>query len=269
MEDLIILGAGGTSREIADAVADVNRVTAVWNLVGFLDDDVTKHSRLIAGLPVLGSIDSAKMHAGRFIIGVARAGDPWQRRRIFERLDLPRERLATIIHPTASLSSTASVGAGTAILQNAVVTTDAVIGDHVLIHYGCIVAHDAVVDDYVTMAPGSLIAGSVRLRSGVYLGAGSRVINDATVGEAALVGSVRLLSAMWRPEAQWWGILRESCLGRGHRDLRCGRMRHLRARGTEWEWRISRILGGRRQTTAGVQARSCNMRLQGRRPWVR
>lgn len=269
MEDLIILGAGGTSREIADAVADVNRVTAVWNLVGFLDDDVTKHSRLIAGLPVLGSINSAKMHAGRFIIGVARAGDPWQRRRIFERLDLPRERLATIIHPTASLSSTASVGAGTAILQNAVVTTDAVIGDHVLIHYGCIVAHDAVVDDYVTMAPGSLIAGSVRLRSGVYLGAGSRVINDATVGEAALVGRYGCYPRCGGRKHSGGEVLRKSCLGRGHRDLRCGRMRHLRARGTEWEWRISRILGGRRQTTAGVQARSCNMRLQGRRPWVR
>jgi len=38
------------------------------------------------------------------------------------------------------------------------------------------------------MAPGSLIAGSVKLCAGVYLGAGSQVINDVTVGEAALVG---------------------------------------------------------------------------------
>src|SRR6516164_9374450 len=182
MKDLVILGAGGMSREIADAVADINRVERQWNLLGFLDVDPAKHGKIVAGLPVLGPIDCARQHAAHYIVGVARVGDPWRRRRIVERLALPRERFATIIHPSAT------IGVGTAILQNAVVTTDVVIGDHVLIHYNATISHDAVIEDFVTMAPGSLIAGSVRLCAGVYLGAGSQVINDVTVNEAAVVG---------------------------------------------------------------------------------
>jgi sugar O-acyltransferase (sialic acid O-acetyltransferase NeuD family) len=188
VEDLIILGAGGMSREIADAVADINHVERRWNLLGFLDDNAAKHGEIVGGLPVLGPIDFARQHAARYIVGVARVGDPWRRRRIVERLALPRERFATIIHPSATISRSATIGVGTAILQNTVVTTDVVIGDHVLIHYNATISHDAVIEDFVTMAPGSLIAGSVRLCAGVYLGAGSQVINDVTVNEAAVVG---------------------------------------------------------------------------------
>jgi sugar O-acyltransferase (sialic acid O-acetyltransferase NeuD family) len=188
MEDLVILGAGGMSREIADAVADINRVEHRWNLLGFLDDDPAKHGRIVGGLPVLGPIDCVRQHAGRYIIGMARAGNPWLRRGIVERLALPREQFASIIHPSATISRSATIGVGTAILQNTVVTTDVVIGNHVLIHYNATISHDAVIEDFVTMAPGALIAGSVRLCAGVYLGAGSQVINDVTVNEAALVG---------------------------------------------------------------------------------
>jgi sugar O-acyltransferase (sialic acid O-acetyltransferase NeuD family) len=188
VEDLIILGAGGTSRDIADTVADINCLEKRWNLLGFLDDDVTKHGERVAGLPVLGPLDRVKQHTGRLIIGVAREDDPWRRRAILQRLALPRERFATIIHPSAAISRRAKIGAGTAILHNTVIATDALIGDHVLILYSATVAHDAVIENFVTMAPGALIAGSVRLCAGVYLGAGSRVINDATVNEAALVG---------------------------------------------------------------------------------
>jgi acetyltransferase EpsM len=189
MEDLIILGAGGTSREIADTVGDVNRIERRWNLLGFLDDDAAKHGKTVGGLPVLGAVDCARQYAAaRFIIGVAPAGDPWRRRWIVERLALTRERFATIIHPSATVSRSATIGVGTAILYNSVVTTDVVIGDHVIIQYNATISHDAVIGDFVTMAPGSLIAGSVRLCAGAYLGAGCQVINDVTVNEAAVVG---------------------------------------------------------------------------------
>jgi sugar O-acyltransferase (sialic acid O-acetyltransferase NeuD family) len=188
MEDLVILGAGGMSREIADAVRDINCVEPRWNLLGFLDDDPAKHAKIVAGLPVLGPIDCATQHAARCIIGVATVGDSSRRRGIVERLALPRERFATIIHPSATISRSATIGVGVAILHNTVVTTDVVIGDHVLIHYNATISHDAMIEDFVTMAPGALIAGSVRLCAGAYLGAGSQVINDVTVNEAALVG---------------------------------------------------------------------------------
>jgi sugar O-acyltransferase (sialic acid O-acetyltransferase NeuD family) len=188
VDDLIILGAGGTSREIADAVADINRQTRSWNLIGFLDDDPAKPGTTIDGVPVLGAIDTVGRYGAKVIVGIARAGTNRRRQEIAARTGLARDRFATIVHPAAVVSVHAKLGVGTAILANTTVTTGAIIGDHVIVHYNAVIAHDNVVGDFVTLAPGAICAGSVRLGKGAYLGAGCRIINDVSVGEGALVG---------------------------------------------------------------------------------
>ena len=52
--DLIILGAGGSSREILGAVEDINRQAPGWRVLGFLDDDPALQGKSVDGLPVLG-----------------------------------------------------------------------------------------------------------------------------------------------------------------------------------------------------------------------
>jgi sugar O-acyltransferase (sialic acid O-acetyltransferase NeuD family) len=185
---LIILGAGGTSREIAGAVRDVNQRQLQWDLLGYLDDDPALHGAQIDGLPVLGPIEAARCSEAQIIIGVARAKDRGIRRGIVERLALPRERYATIIHPSASVSPYAKIGAGTAILHNVVITSGTAVGDHVLISQNVTMAHDQVVEDFVTVAGGAMIAGWVRLKHGSYIGAGSTILDGVTVNEGALVG---------------------------------------------------------------------------------
>lgn len=200
--DLIIVGAGGTSREIAGAVGDINCDSRRWNLLGFLDDEPTKQGQLIDGLPVLGPIAAAKYYAScQFIVGIANSLDPLGRKRIVERMGLGVERFATMIHPSASISKHASIGAGTAILQNVVVTTNTVIGNHVLISQAVCMAHDDIVEDFVTIASGVVVSGYVCLRLGAYIGAGSILIPRVTVGRAALVGIGSVVMRDVPPEA--------------------------------------------------------------------
>jgi sugar O-acyltransferase (sialic acid O-acetyltransferase NeuD family) len=187
VRDLVIIGAGGTSREIADAVDDINRREPRWNLVGFLDDDAAKQGTSVDGIPVLGTIAATADNDAQFIIGIASWRNPEARRGIVVRLGLPPERYATIIHPSALISSHAVIGAGTAILQNVVITPGTIVGDHTLILQNVTMAHDQVVEDCVTIASGATVAGSVRLRAGCYLGAGCTVMNGVTVNGGALV----------------------------------------------------------------------------------
>jgi sugar O-acyltransferase (sialic acid O-acetyltransferase NeuD family) len=189
IEDLIIVGAGGSSREIAGAVEDLNRIVETWRLLGFLDDDPSKSGAIVDGYPVLGTTSAANRYPTcRFIVGIASARDPWRRKLVVERLGLPRDRYATLVHPSASISRYASIGAGTAILQNVVITPDTTIGSHVIISQGVLMAHDQELADFVTIAPGAVVAGGVRLHQGVYVGAGSVIIQGVSVGEGALVG---------------------------------------------------------------------------------
>lgn len=205
---LIILGAGGTSREIAGAVRDVNQRELHWDLLGYLDDDPALHGAQIDGLPVLGLLETAGRSEAQVIIGVARAKNPGVRRSIVERLNLPRERYATIVHPSASVSPHAKTGAGTAILHNVVITSGTVVGDHVLILQNVTMAHDQVVEDFVTIAPGATIAGGVRLKQGSYIGAGSAILDGVSVNEGALVGIGSVVLWMFPPEQPWSAIPR-------------------------------------------------------------
>jgi sugar O-acyltransferase (sialic acid O-acetyltransferase NeuD family) len=186
--DLIILGAGGASREIAGAVEDINSRQKTWKLLGFLDDDPAKLGQTINGVPVLGPISSALRYSALFAIGIASARNRCIRERIVEILGLPRDRFASVIHPSASVSRYAKIGFGSFVLHNAVINPDAVVGNHVIVEYGAMIGHDAVVEDFVTIGPGAIVSGSARLSRGVFLGAGSMIREGLTINQGALIG---------------------------------------------------------------------------------
>jgi len=189
-KELIILGAGGTSRSIAGAIEAINRRRQQWRLLGYLDDDPSKQGLKISGFPVLGTLDSARKYPScQFIIGAGNPGQPLIRQQIVERIRLDSKlSFATITHPSTDVSRRASVGIGTAILQNAVIECDATIGNHVLITQGVCIGHDAAIGDFATIAPGVIVSGYARVGPGAYLGAGSVIKEGITVGEGAVIG---------------------------------------------------------------------------------
>jgi len=187
--ELIIVGAGGFSRQIAELVEDLNAEDAKWNLLGFLDDNPRIHGTKIFGYPVLGPVESAAAHSSaRFIVGIANHRNPLVRSPIVERLGLQPERFATLVHPSARISHRARAGRGTAVMENVVVSHNVVIGDHVLISPGCVLGHDAVVGDFATFAAQVGVSGSVYIGKGAYLGGHSVVLQELRIGEGALVG---------------------------------------------------------------------------------
>src|ERR1700757_549255 len=103
MQDLVILGAGGASREIAEAVEEINRGRPTWNLLGFLDDDPAKIGRVINGVRVLGPISSAARYSALFLIGIAATQNRRARQRIVETLGIYQDRFAVVMHPSASV----------------------------------------------------------------------------------------------------------------------------------------------------------------------
>ncbi|MBL8291535.1 MAG: acetyltransferase [Bryobacterales bacterium] len=189
VEDLIVIGAGGASREIAWVVEEINASESRWNLLGFLDDDTEKQGKLVDGYPVLGPVQAASDYAAaRLIVGVASYKNRGVRRRIVERLSVPRDRFATIVAPTAHVSKHASIGRGCALLHRVVVAHNTEIGDHSLISSACVIGHDARFAGYVTLAQNATVSGSTRLEADVYIGGGATIRDGVTVGEGSLVG---------------------------------------------------------------------------------
>jgi sugar O-acyltransferase (sialic acid O-acetyltransferase NeuD family) len=187
--DLIVLGAGGSAREIAGAVAEINASGGRWALRGFLDDDAARQGQSVDGLPVLGPLAAAREYVrASFVVGIASHRHQGLRQRIVEGLGLPPERFATLVHPSAWVSPRARLGAGTVVLQNVVVSPGATLGEHVLVSPGAQIAHDAWVGACTVLAPRVAVNGAVRIGEGAYVGAAAVIGPGVLIGPGALVG---------------------------------------------------------------------------------
>jgi sugar O-acyltransferase (sialic acid O-acetyltransferase NeuD family) len=181
--ELLILGAGGNSREIAEAAQDLG-----WRVVGFLDDDSAKWGSCIDGLRVLGPIAMAREMETPCICTLASHRRLPLRRSVVEKLNLPAHRWSTILHPAAHITRSAAVAAGSVVLPAAFIGAGCRIGEQVMLLQGACISHDCVVESYSTIASGACLAGSVHVGAGAYIGMGSKLLNDIKVGAGAIVG---------------------------------------------------------------------------------
>lgn len=191
MQDLVILGTAGNSIEILDAVlarASVG-LDARYRVIGFLDDKAETWGSTILGVPVLGGLSRVRELDGAAVInGIGSTRTHRLKPDIIEKLGLPDARFATVVHPSAVVSTLATIGPGTAILQNAVICSRAEVGRHVQILPLSVVSHDTIVEDYATIAGGVCLSGNVRIGRASYVGSNSSVREAITVGAEALIG---------------------------------------------------------------------------------
>ncbi len=206
MTDLVIAGAGGLAREAAAAVHAVNQERPTWRLRGFLDDDPRLAGTSRAGLPILGGMELVdELPDAAVVVCVATPRDQTVRERLVRRLDLPADRYATIVHPSAQLGTGCVVGPGSVVLAQVVLTADVVVGAHAAIMPHAVLTHDDVVGDYVTIASGVRLGGGVTVHRCAYLGAGALVRESVTVGAYSLVGMGSVVLRDVPPGEVWAG----------------------------------------------------------------
>lgn len=173
----LIVGAGGFSREVADLVNDLgHEVTA------FFDEEPHAVAHEPTGLPIVA--DTAGV--GYDAVAVA-IGDAAVRKRLFERF--AGASLPVLAHPSAQVSPSAQVGAGTLIMHNAVVSAQADLGEGVIVNVGCYVAHDCRVGAFTHLAAGVNLGGGASVGEGCLCGTGSIVLPGVRVGSHAVLGA--------------------------------------------------------------------------------
>jgi len=191
MKKIILLGASGGCVDILDAIFDINGASRndKYDVVGFLDDRKDLLGKTILGAEVLGPFSSISNYPDcHFVTGIGSPENYWRREKIIQSLNVEMERFVTLIHPTASISSSATIGRGSVIFQNVTITTNVKIGTQVLILPNSVVSHDAVVGDYSILNAGVCLASSVRVARSSYIGSNSSVRQGIGIGARSLVG---------------------------------------------------------------------------------
>jgi sugar O-acyltransferase (sialic acid O-acetyltransferase NeuD family) len=189
MKRVVVIGAGGHGREVAEILRDQARRGGALTVLGFIDDSESMRGQTIDGLPVLGDwmwFDGADLTDVAVICAV---GQPLVCRRLVQRalaLGLP---FVSAISPLAHISSYAQVGQGVTMFPHVVVNTGALIGDYCILNVGTSVSHDVRVGRYSNVNPGVHLAGNVTVGEGCYIGMGTNVIQGQSIGSWTTVGA--------------------------------------------------------------------------------
>jgi len=174
----------------ANVVIDVIDDGPGWRCVGCLDDVAEAQTRRVGGLALLGGREVLPSLRGQGINGVVFGfGDGGGRRALIPEIRAAGLELPVLLHPSASISRNAVVGAGSQVLALARVAVGARIGEGVLVNTGAIVEHDARIADGVSLFPGCTIASRVDIGEDATIGAGAIVVPDARIGPGATVGA--------------------------------------------------------------------------------
>lgn len=188
---LIILGASGNSTDIVDTVADINSQngSAEFECMGFLDDKAGLHSTTFHGLPILGVIADAPDYDGAvFVNGVGSISTYWRRDEIVAATGLADDRFVSIIHPSASIAPSATVGTGCALFANVTVSAGATIGAHVMVLAGSVINHNSTIGDHCCLATGVAVSGNVSVGKLSFIGANAALHPEISIGERTVVG---------------------------------------------------------------------------------
>ena len=184
--NVIIWGAGGHAKVVADIL-----LCTGFSLAGLIDDVTpTRRAAPFAEALVLGGereliqVYAAGVHQG--IIGF---GDNTRRLAAAATLKSYGFELIRAIHPSAILSSSASVGPGSMIAAGAVVNPSAVLGKCVIVNTNAAVDHDCIIGDGAHIGPGVTVAGTVQIGERAWIGAGATVIDGKRIGAGAIVGA--------------------------------------------------------------------------------
>jgi acetyltransferase EpsM len=158
-------------------------------VIGFVDPEPAEDTVRRLGIPRLGGEEVLARHPGALgVLGFAALEARERRAEAVQRLTPVLSGWATVVHGSAWVSPTATVGEGAVIMAGAVVQSGAVLGAHSIVNSGAIVEHDVVLGEHVHVAPGATVGGAARIGAMAHIGLGAAVRDHTSVGAGATVG---------------------------------------------------------------------------------
>ncbi len=184
-QTLGLLGGGGHAAVVADAAR-----AGGWSVAGYLDDAEHDSKTGPVDLKWLGPIDhlAAVLTAlPEGSVAHAAVGDSAIRCRWLDAVG--EAAAAPIIHPTAVISTSATLADGVFIGPQAIVNARAVIERGVIVNSGAIIEHDCVLGAFCHVAGGAVLGGGASVGPNALVGLNASVLPGIRIEAGATLGT--------------------------------------------------------------------------------
>ncbi len=163
---LIIIGAGGYGRTVADIARQSNR----YSDISFLDDNSTAED-------VVEKCSEYKNFISPDTEIYPAFGNNAGRLQWIKKIEVSGGTVPTLIHATAYVSPEATVSNGTVVLPQAVINTGVTVKRGCIINCGAIIDHGCVIEEGAHICLGAIIKAENRIPSCMKVEAGTVIEN--------------------------------------------------------------------------------------------
>jgi len=182
MKHLLIVGTGGQGKVVLDCVE------SKYEKITFMTNDL--NAQKVKNYPIIFEQETEFEYIlENFDELIVAIGDNNIRLKLTEKYISAGIKLATVIHPNASVSKFAAINCGIVICANTAIGPFAELGKANVVSISGIVAHDCKFDDGVRILPNAVVAGTCTIGKNTWVCIGANINNDIKIGKNSVVGA--------------------------------------------------------------------------------
>jgi acetyltransferase EpsM len=194
---IIIIGGEGNGGVVASCIEDnLSRFNDLeWEVAGFLND--FEKGKTILGYPVLGGTDDIEKFLKEdfyFMYAIHMIGRNVKTEEVFLEMNIPLDRLATIIHKTAFVARSAVLGPGVFIMSNCYVGPGVKMGYCSLMMANSLLGHNTTVGPLCHFSVGSITSSYIEIGKASDVALGAKVLEKRKIGNYAVAGANSLIT---------------------------------------------------------------------------
>ena len=184
--ELMLIGSGGHARSCIDLIEQHGHFQ-IAGFVGLPEELLIQHF----GYAVIGADCDLPELAKTYqyaLITIGQTQTAEFRLRLYQQAIQLGLQLPVIIAPTAHVSRHATIGAGTIVMNGAIVNSGARVGNNCIINSRALLEHDTNVQDHCHISTGAVLNGDVTVGAGSFIGSGCLIKEGVAIGKGCLVG---------------------------------------------------------------------------------
>lgn len=193
---VIIIGGEGNGGVVASCIEDNRKrfKDLEYEVAGFLNDFEKGD---INGYPILGGTDQIDNFLNQdyyFMFAIHMIGRNVLSENVFNKLNIPKERYATIIHKTAFVADNAIIEPGVLVMSNCYVGPGAHLGLCTLMMANSMIGHNTTVGTLCHFSVGSITSSYVNIGKVSDVTLGAKVLEKRNIGNYAVAGAGSLVT---------------------------------------------------------------------------
>ena len=189
---ILIFSAGSANREVFQLIQSINKSNSLWEVIGYVDDDLNKIGKKIDGVEIFSTSNKPKQ---KEIYGICGVMDHKIRKKIID-TEIIRNgyQLTNLIHPFVEVPKCFKIGSGNIIFGNVHISFEVEIKNFSIISNFCDLGHNLIAGDYITMMPAVTVGGNCNIGEHTFIGAGAKIHQGIEIGKNCKIGMGSLIT---------------------------------------------------------------------------